>query len=102
MNWITDHQLYTVYIDTMNTESFCERILSCASLVVTDLHTSLDHEEVRMLTMLRMNKSLMEYMRKEYDNLHSHIEASETRITKEVRDKVEVQAQEVVVMDEEY
>ena len=58
-------------IDVMNAESFCERILSCASLVVTDLHTSLDHDEVRMLTMLRMNKSLMEYMSKEYDNLHS-------------------------------
>jgi hypothetical protein len=55
-----------------------------------------------MLTMLRINKSLMEYMRKEYDNLHSHIEASETRITKELRDKVEVQAQEDAVMDEEY
>jgi hypothetical protein len=26
-------------IGTMNTESFCERILSCASLIVTDLHT---------------------------------------------------------------
>ena len=79
-------------IGAMNTESFCERILSCASLVVTDLHTSLDHEEVRMLTMLRMNKSLMEYMRmrKEYDNLHSHIESSETRITKQLRDKSEV------------
>ena len=91
-----------VNIGVMNTESFCERILSCASLVVTDLHTSLDHEEVRMLTMLRMNKSLMEYMRKEYDNLHSHIEASETRITKELRDKAEVQAQEASAMDEGY
>ena len=89
-------------IGAMNAESFCERILSCASLVVTDLHTSLDHEEVRMLTMLRMNKSLMEYMRKEYDNLHSHIEASETRITKQLRDKAEVQAQEAATMDEEY
>ncbi len=98
-------------IGAMNAESFCERILSCASLVVTDLHTSLDHEEVRMLTMLRMNKSLMEYMRKEYDNLHSHIEASETRITKELRetritkelrDKAEVQAQEASAMDEGY
>ena len=86
----------------MNAESFCERILSCASLLVTDLHTSLDHEEVRMLTMLRMNKSLMEYMRKEYDNLNSHIETSETRITKELRDKAEVQTQETSAMDEEY
>ena len=89
-------------IGAMNAESFCERILSCASLVVTDLHTSLDHDEVGMLTMLRMNKSLMEYMRKEYDNLHSHIEASETRITKQLRDKAEVQAQEAAAMDEEY
>jgi len=89
-------------IGAMNGESFCERILSCVSLVVTYLHTSLDHEEVRMLTMLRMNKSLMEYMRKEYDNLHSHIEASETRITKQLRDKAEVQAQEAATMDEEY
>jgi hypothetical protein len=43
-----------------------------------------------------------EYMRKEYDNLHSHIEASETRITKELRDKAEVQAQEASAMDEGY
>ncbi len=86
-------------IRVMNAESFCERILSCASLVVTDLHTSLDHDEVRMLTMLRMNKSLMEYMREEYDNLHSHIE---TRISKELRDKDEVQDQETAAMDEEY
>jgi hypothetical protein len=63
---------------------------------------SLDHDEVRMLTMLRMNKCLMEYMWKEYDNLHSHIETSETRINKDLRDKVEVEAQEVAVMDEEY
>jgi hypothetical protein len=49
-----------------------------------------------------MKKSLMEYIRKEYDNLHSHIEASETTIRKELRDKSEVQDQEDVVMDEEY
>ena len=77
-------------IGAMNAEPFCERILTCVSLVVTDLHTSLDNDEVRMLTMLRMNKSLMEYIHKEYDNLHSHIETSETRITKEVRDKTGV------------
>ena len=48
-----------VNIVAMTAEPFCERILSCASLVVTDLHTSLDHEQVRMLTMLRMNKYLV-------------------------------------------
>ena len=26
-------------IDTMNVETFCERTISCASLIVTDLHT---------------------------------------------------------------
>jgi hypothetical protein len=47
-------------IVVMNAESFCERTLSCASLIVTDLHTNLSREEARMLTMLRMNVSLME------------------------------------------
>jgi hypothetical protein len=55
-----------------------------------------------MLTMLRMNKSLIEYMRKGYDNLHSHIEASETRISQELRDKAKVQPQQAAAMDEGY
>jgi hypothetical protein len=87
-------------IGAMNAESFCERTLSCASLIVTDLHTSLSREEVRMLTMLRMNVSLMEYMRPEYDNLRSKIQASETRITKELRDKTDQQDREDSTMDE--
>ncbi len=49
-----------------------------------------------------MNKSLMEHMDKEYDNLHSQIETSEIRISKEVRDKTVVQVPEAVTMDEEY
>ena len=85
-------------ISVMNVVSFCERTLSCASLIVTDLHTSLSREEVRMLTILRMNVSLMEYMRTEYDVLHSRIEASETRINKELRDKTEEQAREATTM----
>jgi hypothetical protein len=40
-------------------------------------------------------------MSKEYDNLHSHIDVSETRISKQLRDKVEVQVQEATI-DEEY
>ena len=73
-------------------KKFCERTLSCASLIVTDLHTSLSREDVRMLTMVRMNVSLMEYMRTEYDGLHSRIEASETRINKDLCDKDEEQS----------
>jgi hypothetical protein len=87
-------------IGAMNAESFCERTLSCASLIVTDLHTSLSRKEVRMLTILRMNVSLMEYMRAEYDNLSSKIQASETRITKELRDKDDQQSREDSTMDE--
>jgi hypothetical protein len=87
-------------IDSMNAESFCERTLSCASLIVTDFHTNLSREEVRMFTILRMNVSLMEYMRGEYDNLCSKIQTSETRITKELRDKAEKQAREASTMDE--
>jgi len=34
--------------------------------------------------------------------IFNHTEASETRITKQLRDKSEVQAQEAAVMDEEY
>jgi hypothetical protein len=66
-------------IGSMNAESFCERTLSCTSLIVTDLHTNLSREEVRMLTILRMNVSLMEYIRGEYNNLISKIQVSETR-----------------------
>jgi hypothetical protein len=48
--------------------------------------------------MLRMNVSLMKYMRTEYDDLHSRIESSETRINKELRDKDEEQAREDATM----
>ncbi len=52
----------------MNDESFCERVLSCVKLVVSDLHVSLKPSEIRMLVMLRMNRGFMEYMRKIYPN----------------------------------
>ncbi len=89
-------------IGTLNAESFCERTLSCVNLIVTDLHTSLSHHEVRMLemlTMLLMNVSLMEYMRTEYDNLTSLIETSETPINKELRDETERQTKEAEEME---
>ncbi len=69
-------------------------------MIVTDLHTNLSREEVRMLTMLHMNVSLMEYMCGEYDNLRSKIQVNETRITKELRDEAEKQVREASTMDE--
>ena len=50
----------------LNAESFCECVLSCVKLVVSDLHVSLKADEIRMLVMLRMNHEFMEYMRASY------------------------------------
>ncbi len=55
-------------LGALNTESFCECVLSCVKLVVSDLHVSLKPSEIRMLVMLRMNRGFMEYMRKTYPN----------------------------------
>ena len=53
-------------LGALNAESFCERVLSCVKLVVSDLHVSLKAEEIRILVMLRMNRGFMEYMRSSY------------------------------------
>jgi hypothetical protein len=53
-------------LGVLNTESFCECVLSCVKLVVSDLHVSLKTEEIHMLVMLRMNHEFMEYMRSSY------------------------------------
>ena len=56
-------------VDTLgdlNAESFCERVLSCVKLVVSDLHVCLKTEEIFILVMLRMNREFMEYMRESY------------------------------------
>ena len=53
-------------LGALNAESFCERVLSCVKLVVSDLHVRLKSEEIRMLVILRMNHEFMEYMRATY------------------------------------
>ena len=53
-------------LGALNAESFCERVLSCVKLVVSDLHVSLKPKEIHMLVMLRMNREFMEYMRASY------------------------------------
>ena len=50
-------------LGSLNTESFCDRVVSCLKLVVSDLHVCLKAEEIRMLVMFRMNREFMEYMR---------------------------------------
>ena len=53
-------------LGALNAESFCERVLSCVKLVVSDLHVSMKPKEIRMLVMLRMNRDFMQYMRDSY------------------------------------
>jgi hypothetical protein len=68
-------------LGALNAESFCERVLSCVKLVVSDLHVSLKAEEIRMLVMLRMNREFMEYMRKTYpDTPLSEFKAADTYV----------------------
>ncbi len=53
-------------LGALNLKSFCERVLSCVKLVVSDLHVCLKAEEIRILVMIRMNRGFMEYMRSSY------------------------------------
>ena len=56
-------------LGTLNAESFCERVLSCVKLVVSDLHVSLKAEDIHMLVMIRMNHEFIEYMRTSYPDI---------------------------------
>ena len=54
-------------IGALNAESFCERVISGANLVLDDGNTLLGDEELSMLVVLRMNREFMEYMRANYN-----------------------------------
>ena len=53
-------------IGALNAESFAERIISGANLVMNDGNTLLGDKHLEMLVVLRMNRSFMEFMRKHY------------------------------------
>ncbi len=53
-------------IGALNVESFYERCLSCANLILTEGSALLLDVEVKMLVILRMNVSFMEFMRDHY------------------------------------
>jgi hypothetical protein len=68
-------------LGALNAESFCERVLSCVKLVVSDLHVRLKAEEIHMLVMLRMNREFMEYMRSTFpDTPLSEFKAADTYV----------------------
>ena len=56
-------------IGALNAESFSERVLSHANDVMDKGNTLLGDEELEMLTVLRMNRSFMEFMREHYNHI---------------------------------
>jgi hypothetical protein len=55
-------------IGALMAESFCERVLSAANLVVDEGNTLLNDEEVQMArSILRVNREFMEWMRNNYN-----------------------------------
>ena len=75
-----------VTLGVLNVESFCDRVLSSAKLVVSDLHKP---------SVLRMNHGFMEYMRKTYPN---NVLSSEFKVTD---DYVHTHGLDTLVDDEE-
>ena len=55
-------------IGALNAESLCERVISAANLVVDEGNTLLSDKHVTMLTVLRMSRDFMEYMRANYNS----------------------------------
>ena len=56
-------------IGALNAESFCERVLSCANLVIDEGNTLLGDDEIEKVVTLRMNRDFMELIRAEYPEL---------------------------------
>jgi hypothetical protein len=56
-------------IGAMNAESYAERVISQANLVMTNGNTLLSDEELEWLVVLRMNRDFMDYMRSHFKHL---------------------------------
>ena len=56
-------------IGAYTASSFAERINSAANLVLTNGNSLMNSEEINMLSVLRVNRGFMEYMRKKYPNV---------------------------------
>jgi hypothetical protein len=56
-------------IGALGAESFCERVLSAANLVLDEGNTCLKPTTIEMLVLLRINRDFMEYMRATYPHL---------------------------------
>ena len=56
-------------IGALMAESFCERTLRAAGHIISEGNTLLSDAEVEKLTILRMNREYMEYMRANYGHI---------------------------------
>ena len=56
-------------LGTLLASSFCERVNSAAKIVLYDKNLNLSEDEVSRLTMLRMNRPFIRYMRATYPEL---------------------------------
>jgi len=56
-------------IGALGAESFCERVLSAANLVLDEGNTCLKPTTVEMLVLLRINRDFMDFMRATYPHL---------------------------------
>ena len=45
-------------LGALNTESFCESVLSCVKLTVSDLHVSLKVEEIHIMEVSRLLRTM--------------------------------------------
>jgi hypothetical protein len=86
-------------LGTLNAESFCECVLSCVKLVVSDLHVRLKPSEIRILVMLRMNRGFMEYMRKTYPPLIPIFSPMDSMLSWTMRKKKKMRRSEDFLVD---
>ena len=56
-------------LGALNAESICERILRAGGLVLDDGNTMLADATLEKLTLLRINRGFMEFMREHYNHL---------------------------------
>ena len=70
-------------IGALNAESFCERVLSIANMVLTEGNTLLGDEELSMLVVLRMNRQFMDFMRTHY---YEELKGAFSKVADAVRD----------------
>ncbi len=89
-------------IGALLAESFCERAISQANLILTDRNTRLNDAELEMLVVLRMNREIMEHLKQKYkDKVAKFREKSASRPVVSDSSSDEDELEPVVVSDDE-